>query len=92
MASDFIAACVPEKLGGLTGDKAVSVVFDNSKIKRFVPGYCATVPYFEGVRRTMAWFDADPARKLIDEEANAKWDKLIEVYERGLKAAVEAFL
>ena len=41
--SDFIAACLPEKLGSLTGDKAVSVVFDNSKIKRFVPDYCATV-------------------------------------------------
>ena len=36
--SDFIGACLPDKLGGLIGDKAVSVVFDNSKIKRFVPG------------------------------------------------------
>jgi len=62
-------------------------VFDNSKIKRFVPGYCATVSYSEGVRRTVAWFDADPARQLIDHEANAKWDKLIDVYERGLDEA-----
>ena len=89
--SDFIAACVPDKLGGLTGDKAVSVVFDNTKIKRFVPGYCATVSYAEGVRRTLAWFDADAGRRLIDEEANAKWDKLIDVYERGLRDAVAAF-
>jgi len=89
--SDFIAACVPDKLGGLTGDKAVSVVFDNSKIKRFVPGYCATVPYHEGVRRTVAWFDTDPARRVIDEEANAKWDKLIDVYEHGLQGAIAAF-
>src|ERR1035437_8607821 len=42
--TDFIGACLPDKLGGLKGDKAVSVVFDNSKIKRYVPGYCATVP------------------------------------------------
>ncbi len=48
MPSDFIAACLPEKLGGLAGDKAVSVVFDNTKIKRFVPGYCATVPFGRG--------------------------------------------
>lgn len=89
--SDFIAACLPEKLGGLTGDKAVSVVFDNSKIKRFVPDYCATVPYGQGVRRTMAWFDADPARRQIDEESNARWDQLIEVYESGLSAAVARF-
>ncbi len=89
--SDFIAACLPDKLGGLTGDKAVSVVFDNSKIKRFVPGYCATMPYGQGVRRTIAWFDADPARKQIDDDANATWDKLIDAYESGLVQAVGQF-
>ncbi len=73
------------------GDKAVSVVFDNTKIKRFVPGYCATVPFTEGIRRTMAWFDADPARRQIDEEANARWDKLIEAYERGAEEALRCF-
>jgi nucleoside-diphosphate-sugar epimerase len=91
IASDFIAACLPGELGGLTGDKSVSVVFDNSKIKRFVPGYCATMPFACGVRRTIAWFDADPARKQIDTEANAAWDKLIEAYEDGARAAVRRF-
>jgi nucleoside-diphosphate-sugar epimerase len=89
--SDFIGACLPEALGGLKGDKAVSVVFDNSKIKCFVPGYCATVPFAEGIRRTLAWFDADPARRLTDADANAKWDKLIAVYEQGAAAALRAF-
>ena len=88
MPSDFIGACLPEALGGLIGDKAVSVVFDNSKIKRFVPGYCATIPFGQGIRRTIEWFDADPARKQIDSEANAKWDKLIEAYERGTREAL----
>ena len=59
--SEFIGACLPDRLGGLQGDKAVSVVFDNTKIKRFVPGllrhHCS---YAEGIRRTLAWFDADP--------------------------------
>jgi nucleoside-diphosphate-sugar epimerase len=82
--SDFIGACLPEALGGLIGDKAVSVVFDNTKIKRFVPGYCATTPFRQGIRRTMAWFDADPARREIDDDANAAWDKVIDSYERGL--------
>ena len=75
-------------LGGLKGDKAVSVVFDNSKIKRFVPGYCATVPFAEGIRRTLAWFDADPARRQMT-MANARWDKLIAAYEDGLTTAVK---
>ncbi|MBS1873884.1 MAG: SDR family oxidoreductase [Acidobacteria bacterium] len=89
--SDFIAACLPDKLGGLSGDKAVSVVFDNSKIKRFVPGYQATMPFGQGIRRTLAWFDADPARRQVDDEANAVWDKLIDVYAAGLTRAVAAF-
>jgi nucleoside-diphosphate-sugar epimerase len=91
IASDFIGACLPEALGGLIGDKAVSVVFDNSKIKRFVPGYCATTPFGQGIRRTLAWFDADPQRKQVDVEANAKWDKLIEAYERGTREALRSF-
>jgi nucleoside-diphosphate-sugar epimerase len=88
VASDFLAACRPEMLGGLTGDKAASVVFDNTKIKRFVPGYCATVPFSAGIERTIAWFDADPARRVVDEEANALWDKIIAGYEKGLEVAV----
>ena len=89
--SDFIAACVPEARGSLLGDKAVSVVFDNTKIKRFVPGYCATVPFTQGIRRTIAWFDADPARRQIDDQANTLWDKLLEAYERGTEEALRSF-
>jgi nucleoside-diphosphate-sugar epimerase len=89
--TDFIAACVPEARGSLLGDKAVSVVFDNTKIKRFVPGYCATLPFTIGVRQTMAWFDADAARRQVDDEANARWDKLIEAYEQGTGQALQYF-
>jgi nucleoside-diphosphate-sugar epimerase len=91
IASDFIGTCLPEAVGGLIGDKAVSVVFDNSKIKRFVPGYCATIPFGQGIRRTLAWFDADPVRKQVDAEANARWDKLIDAYERGMREALRSF-
>lgn len=89
--SDFIAACLPEKTGTLLGDKSVSVVFDNSKIKRFVPGYCATTSFAEGIRQTLAWFDADPKRKEIDDQLNADMDKLISAYEKGMSEAVRRF-
>jgi nucleoside-diphosphate-sugar epimerase len=89
--SDFIAACMPEKLGGTIGDKSQSTVFDNTKIKRFVPGYCATVPFREGIRRTIAWFDADLSRRQVDEEADASYDRLLEGYERGLEVALRHF-
>jgi nucleoside-diphosphate-sugar epimerase len=91
MPSDFIAACLPDALGGLAGDKSVSVVFDNTKIKRFVPGYCATMPFGQGIRQTLAWFDADPARRQIDEDADRQWDRLIKAWERGTSEAVRHF-
>ncbi len=89
--SDFIVACIPEMEGTLIGDKSMSVVFDNTKIKRFVPDYVATTRFGEGIRRTIAWFDADAGRRLIDSEACAAWDKLIDAYEKGLSAAVKRF-
>ncbi len=91
IASDFIAACMPDMTGTLLGDKAVSAVFDTSKIKRFVPDFRATTTYAEGIRRTVAWFDADPARQQVDAEMDAQWDRLIAAYEQGLANAVAAF-
>ncbi len=89
--SDFIIACLPEKQGTLIGDKSVSVVFDNSKIKRFVPGYCATTSFAEGVRQSLAWFNADPSRKQIDHQFSATLDRVIAAYEKGLSEAVKSF-
>ena len=59
--SDFIARVAPQLAGSLLGDKTWSVVFDNSKIKSFVPGFEATVPFRDGIRRTLEWFAADEA-------------------------------
>ncbi len=89
--SDFIIACVPAVEGTLLGDKAVSAVFDNTKIKRFVPGFTAKTSFATGIRRTIAWFDADPARQQIDDALNQRWDKLIAAYEAGLAQARTAF-
>jgi len=91
MPSDFIISCVPEVEGTLLGDKAVSVVFDNAKIKRFVPGFAARTPFASGIRRTMAWFEADPARRQIDEATNERWDRLVTAYESALALARARF-
>lgn len=90
--SDFIISCVPAVEGTLLGDKAVSAVFDNSKLKRFVPGFAARTPFATGIRRTLAWFEADPARQQIDAELNARWDKLTAAYEAATAQARAAFL
>ena len=89
--SDFIISCVPAVEGTLLGDKAVSAVFDNTKIKRFVPGFQARTRFADGSRRTIAWFDADPARKQIDAGLNERWDKLVNAYEAALGQARAAF-
>jgi len=81
--SDLIAAYDPHAIGSLIGDKANSVVFDNRKIKRLVPEFVCTVPWSEGVRRALAWHEADPARCTIDEAANRLWDRVIAAYERA---------
>jgi len=91
IASDFIAACLPDMTGSLIGDKSGSALFDNSKIKRFVPDFCATTPFARGISRTLAWFGADPARQAIDVEADQRWDRLIDAYQQGLRNAVESF-
>ena len=84
--SDLIAAHDPSSYGSLIGDKIYSVVFDNAKIKRFVPDFVATVPWTEGVRRALAWFEADASRRTIDEEAVKTWDRILAAYERAWPA------
>lgn len=91
IASDFIAACLPDAVGSLLGDKSHTALFDNTKIKRFVPSYLATTRFREGIAKTLAWFDADASRRQVDTELDAKWDALIETYQQGLAAARKRF-
>ena len=78
--SEFISKLVPWQEGNLTGDKAVSTLFDNSKLKRAVPGFQATISFQEGIRRTIAWFEEKPERKVIQEENNQTIDQIIAAY------------
>jgi nucleoside-diphosphate-sugar epimerase len=76
--SDFIAKVLPERGAGLLGDKAVSVLFDNSKIRRFVPEFTPRISFREGIRRSLAWFDAHPELKVPDKAMNADMDTILE--------------
>jgi nucleoside-diphosphate-sugar epimerase len=78
--SDFIARVPPQLAGSLLGDKTWSVVFDNTKIKKFVPGFQTTIPFRDGIRRTLAWFAADEKRQRIDEAVNLEMDYILKVY------------
>ncbi len=74
--SDAIAAADPEWGAGLLGDKAHSMVFDNTKIRSLVPGWRAVIPFERGAREIADWYLADPARQVADAGLNAVMDKL----------------
>ena len=76
--SDAIAAADPEWGAGLLGDKAHSMIFDNTKVRLLVPDYRATIPFHRGAAEIMAWYDADPSRQEVDPAMNAVMDQLVE--------------
>jgi nucleoside-diphosphate-sugar epimerase len=74
--SDVIASADPVRGTGLLGDKAHSMVFDNSKLRSVVPGWRAVVPFERGAPEIVDWYLADPARQVVDERLDAVMDKL----------------
>ena len=75
--SEVIASFDADWGAGLLGDKAHSMVFDNAKIKRAVPGFEAKIPFAHGAREIMAWYDADPARQVVDQQLDALMDRIL---------------
>jgi nucleoside-diphosphate-sugar epimerase len=80
ISSDFICKCDSFFTGNLLGDKSYSVIFDNTKIKTFVPGFNAVIPFKEGIRKTLEWFEEDKRRQIIIEESNIVIDKILKAY------------
>ncbi len=78
--SDFIVAVEPSLTGSLLGDKTYSVIFDNTKIKQFVPAFRCVIPFAEGIKRTVAWFDADPRRRVVLPETTALMERILAAY------------
>ncbi len=82
--SEFLVKCNPDYEGGLLGDKSASAVFDNTKIKRFVPEYHASVSFLQGMQKTLAWFEAHPERCTVDEAWDNEMDEILAAYESAL--------
>jgi nucleoside-diphosphate-sugar epimerase len=80
VASDVIAAADPTWGAGLLGDKAHSMVFDNSKLRSVVPEYVATIPFEQGAREIVAWHDEDPSRQMVDARLDAVMDALVQTH------------
>ena len=84
--SDMVARYDAELGAGLLGDKSHSMIFDNSKIKRLAPGFVATIPFSQGAREIVNWYNADPARQIINPQFDALTDRIIADFEgiRGI--------
>ena len=80
IASDFICTVEPSFTGTLLADKAESVIFDNTKIKTFVPDFKATIPFSLGIKRTLKWLDENPEKKFINPESTAKIERILKKY------------
>jgi nucleoside-diphosphate-sugar epimerase len=80
MPSDLITAFDPAWGAGLLGDKAHSMVFDNTKIKRLVPDYVASIPFRQGAAEIVAWYDNHPHDRKIDESLDQLVEKMLTSY------------
>jgi len=78
VSSEFLAVAGSYDFhGGLLGDKAVSVVFDNTKLKRLVPGFVAEKRFDRGIKETIDYILAHPEYQLEDEEFDRWSDEVI---------------
>jgi nucleoside-diphosphate-sugar epimerase len=87
VSTDLIAAYWAHARGSLMGDKIHSVVFDNSKIKRLVPDFRCDVGWAEGVRRSIAWYEAHPQYQTIDTDLERAMDEIVRAMGRAVPQA-----
>jgi nucleoside-diphosphate-sugar epimerase len=85
--SEFLHAVGPQYdfLGSLVGDKANSVVFDNSKVKRAVPGFVATKRFDQGVKETIDFILKNKEYQKEDPDFDKWCDKVVEARENAIK-------
>ncbi len=92
VASDFLAAVCPpgyDLEGNLLGDKAATVIFDCTKLKRAVPGFCAATRFDQGVRRCIAYLDEHPELQVEDPVFDTWCDRVIAAQEEARQLLVE---
>lgn len=80
VSSEFLDTCSNyDFAGSLLGDKANTVVFDNSKLKKLVPGFTATMRADQGIRSTVEYVLSHPECQKEDPDFDAWCDKVVSV-------------
>ncbi|MBC8063144.1 MAG: SDR family oxidoreductase [Clostridiaceae bacterium] len=85
VTTDFLVECQADFEGGLIGDKANTVVFDNSKIKRLVPDFVATVRFDQGIKLSIEYMLTHPELQIADEEFDLFCDRIIEAQQEAVR-------
>jgi nucleoside-diphosphate-sugar epimerase len=70
----------------LVGDLSHSAVFDNTKIKRFVPAFGQRLTFHRAVRRMLAWREEHPDLTAPDPTTDALLDRIVSAYHAGREA------
>ncbi len=84
VSSDFLQAVSPYDFeGSLTGDKSNSVVFDNTKVKRAVPDYVATVRCDQGIKWALDYILQHEECQVEDKEFDEWCDRVIAALEKA---------
>lgn len=86
VATDFLTTCDPSLAIDFTGDKSHSCAYDNSKIKRLVPGFAAATPFDQGSRICVEYMLSHPAMQQEDGVFDSFCDKIIKVQEEATAA------
>lgn len=86
VASEFLdKASHYDFRGGLIGDKANTVVFDNQKLKAAVPGLCMNISARQGIQDTVNYVMTHPECQKEDTEFDTWCDTVIEVLDKAQK-------
>lgn len=75
--TDFICQIAPHLTGSLKGDKAHPGVFDNSKIKRFVPEFACRKSFGVGVRESVEWLRAHRESQNLNPQVDETCEKVV---------------
>ncbi|MDB5800623.1 MAG: hypothetical protein JWL63_1562 [Rhodocyclales bacterium] len=78
LPAEVLYRAAPKLCAHLYYEKSFAGLFDNSKIKRDVPEFEATITLNEGLRNLLAWYEAE--FNVVDPEKDALEDRLYEIH------------
>lgn len=78
-SSETIETEIPQWGPVLKHDFAHSLLFDTTKLRRFAPGFVPAIPFAQGAREVLDWYDADPDRRRVNADLDAAFDRLVKI-------------